>query len=82
MNLKENLYRCFDPKLKWYFLDNGLEFILYAKDRDTNDVFWLFERTNKFNELYESFKEKKRIGAIECGKEKDNRTVQGRYEKS
>jgi hypothetical protein len=56
---EEKLYRCFDPKLKWWLLNHHLRFLIYGRDRDSFDVFWLFERTEEFERLYEEFKKQK-----------------------
>jgi len=56
---KEQFYRCFDQKLKWYLLENGCQFLLVARSTTSDDKFWLFERTGEFEELLMSYKRNK-----------------------
>jgi hypothetical protein len=53
---QEQLYRCFDQKLKWYLLDNGCKYLMVARSTTSDDKFWLFERTDNFEDLLKVYK--------------------------
>jgi hypothetical protein len=50
-----------------------------TKDVKSLDTFWLFERNEKFEQLFREYKERI-YGEIVDGKENDNRTIQGKNE--
>lgn len=55
---KDKLYRCFNQDLKWHLLNNGCHFLIVASDCNSGDKFWLFERTEQFNEILQEYKNK------------------------
>ena len=48
---------CFDQKLKWYLLDNDCKYLIIARSTTSDDKFWLFERTENFEDLLKIYKQ-------------------------
>jgi hypothetical protein len=46
---KEDFFKCFSGKLKKFLLEQGNDYIMKAKDCKSDNVFWLFEKTNKLD---------------------------------
>ena len=53
--MKYNIYKCTSSYQKKFLMDNGLDFIWV--DRDIfRTTFWLFEKTDAFNEIIKKYK--------------------------
>lgn len=54
------VYRCYDGNLKDFLLKNGLRYLVVARDIKNSDaIFWLFEKTARFSLLLQQWKEHK-----------------------
>jgi len=42
-------YRCYSDSIKKFVMERGCKYILIAKDCVTDKMFWLFEKTEQFN---------------------------------
>ena len=51
------VYRCYSNNLKIYLMDNGLRYLVVAKDIVNDEKFWLFERNEKFEQLLQQWKD-------------------------
>lgn len=51
------VYRCFSNPLKQYLMNNGMPYILIAKDCVTNKTFWLFENNTSLNLLLNTWRQ-------------------------
>lgn len=49
-------YKCYSPKMKWYMLNQGIQYICVANDCTTGAKFWLFLRDDKFNKALDEYK--------------------------
>lgn len=49
------VYRCYSNNLKGYLMDNGLKYLVVAKDIVTDKTFWLFEKTDRFEKLMQEW---------------------------
>ena len=57
--MKEQLYMCFDQKLKWYLLNNGCHYLFVAASAKSGDKFWLFENNERLKFLIQRFRQQK-----------------------
>lgn len=46
-----DIYRCYSVNLMQFLSDNGLRYILIAKDIKSNRQFWAYVKTKQFNKL-------------------------------
>lgn len=57
MNKKSfKVYKCFSNRQKEFLMANGCEYVLIAKDVNSNSQFWLFIRDKQLNEVLEKYK--------------------------
>jgi len=56
MFINNKFYRCYSNPIKEFAMENGCRYVLIAKDCVTDKLFWLFERTDKFNNSLEEWK--------------------------
>ena len=52
------IYTCYDNKQKDFFNKNGLQDILTGRHIKTGKRFWVFERTEKLNEVLKRWNQK------------------------
>lgn len=52
------IYTCYDNKQKEFFNKNGLQDILTGRHIKTGKRFWVFERTEKLNEVLKRWNQK------------------------
>lgn len=50
-----DVYRCYSNCLKNYLAENGVKYILVAKDIKSNRVFYAFEKTKLFIRLLQQW---------------------------
>lgn len=55
----DKFYRCFNTDLKTHLLKNGCVFLMVCLDPNSKDKFWLFEKTNVFQNALKDYKTKK-----------------------
>lgn len=55
MITKEDFYRCYSFNLMKYLEKYNIRYLLVAKDIKSNKVFYLFEKTTKFNQLLQQW---------------------------
>ena len=55
MITKEDFYRCYSFNLMKYLEKYNIRYLLVAKDIQSNKVFYLFEKTTKFNQLLQQW---------------------------
>lgn len=51
MLTREKIFRCYSVPLMKYFTENGLEYLLIARDANSNKTMWVYEKTFRFDEL-------------------------------
>lgn len=51
MLTREKIFRCYSVPLMKYFTEHGLEYLLVARDANSNKTMWIYEKTSKFDEL-------------------------------
>lgn len=51
----QNIYRCYDEKLKVYLYENGIKYFLTAFDIKTNVQFWAYYKSLEFEKLLEKW---------------------------
>ena len=55
MVTNKDVYRCYDKWLKKFLMNNGLPFLVVARDIKSNAVFWLFEKTDNCMRLIDEW---------------------------
>lgn len=55
MITKEDFYRCYSFNLMKYLEKYNIRYLLVAKDIKSNKVFYLFEKTTKFDQLLQQW---------------------------
>ncbi|MGL4454083.1 MAG: hypothetical protein ACRCX8_18910 [Sarcina sp.] len=50
------VYKCYSNKQKEFLMNNGCEYVLIARDINSDSQFWLFLRDKKLNEVLEKYK--------------------------
>ena len=49
--MENKYFYCYSKPLKDYFLENGLKYIIKSIKKKTHKKYWLFEGTEKLNNL-------------------------------
>ena len=62
MKGKDNMciFVCYDKTQKKYFESKGLKSLIYGLHPKTMKTFWVFERTDYFNKVFEEWLSRKR----------------------
>lgn len=55
MKNKACIYTTYDKDLKKYFDDIGIRNILYGLNPKTHNMFWVYERTQLFNQILQDY---------------------------
>lgn len=51
MLANKDLYRCYSVNLMQFLSANDIRYVLIAKDIKTDRTMWVYEKTQRFNEL-------------------------------
>lgn len=52
-------FYCYSPKMKDFFCENGLNYIVKSVHEKTKKPFWVFESSSKVTELLEQWRQKR-----------------------
>lgn len=52
---KFKAYKCFSNRQKEWLMNKGFEYITIAKDPKSDALFWLFLRSQEFNEALDKY---------------------------
>lgn len=54
------IFTCYDKIQKKYFESQGLTSLIYGLHPKTMKIFWVFERTDYFNKVFQEWSSRKR----------------------